>query len=167
METADLNGLTREEMEARRLEAARALLNGLNQSSIARRFGVSRTTASRWNRALRRTGLEALKRRRATGRPSRLSSEQLAAIPALVAQGASAYGFPNDRWTTGRLARAIETRFGVRYDPDHVGRLMYRLGLRRRKEQPRARVDLLSAYAVSRYSPNTLLSVSEISPTVA
>ena len=102
METAALIDLTREEMEARRMEAARALLNGLNQSSVARRFGVSRTTASRWSRALNGIGMEALKRRRATGRPSRLSSEQLAVIPSLVAQGAKAYGFPNDRWTTGK-----------------------------------------------------------------
>ena len=44
--------------------------------------------------------------------------------------GASAYGFSSDRWTTGRLADAIENKFGIRYDQDHVGRLMHKFGLR-------------------------------------
>ena len=29
-----------------------------------------------------------------------------------------------------RFASAIMTRFEIRYDPDHVGRIMHRLGLR-------------------------------------
>jgi hypothetical protein len=44
-----------------------------------------------------------------------------------------AHGFSDDRWTTARLAEAIEKRFGIRYDPDHVGRLMHALGLRKPK----------------------------------
>ena len=47
--------------------------------------------------------------------------------------GASAYGFPTDRWTTGRLATVIERQFGVHYDQDHVGRLMHKFGLRERR----------------------------------
>ena len=159
--------LNREEMEARRLEAAQALLSGATQSAIARGFGVSRTTASRWNRELRSSGVGSLKRRRATGRPSRLKPEQLAALPELLAEGARAFGFPTDRWTTGRLARAIGRRFGVHYDPDHVGRLMHKLGLRMRADFEMAPLELLAAYAGPRYSPNTSLKVSEISPTVA
>jgi transposase len=48
----------------------------------------------------------------------------------MFAAGPRAHGFETDRWTTARLARAIEARFSIRYDPDHVGRLMHRLGLR-------------------------------------
>jgi transposase len=47
--------------------------------------------------------------------------------------GAAAFGFSNDRWTTGRLATAIERQFGVHYDQDHVGRLMHKFGLRERR----------------------------------
>ena len=47
--------------------------------------------------------------------------------------GAQAYGFSNDRWTTGKLAEAIERQFGIRYDQDHVGRLMHKFGLRERR----------------------------------
>ncbi len=135
METAAQGLLTRDEMESRRLLAASELQRGLTQSQVARKFGVSRTTASRWNRALSGRGVEALRKRRAPGRPSRLSPEQLAAVSEIYHQGPRAAGFDADRWTTIRLAQAIQIRFGIHYDPDHVGRIMHRLGLRERQRQ--------------------------------
>src|SRR5258708_11515868 len=99
METIILASLNRDEMEKRRLEAVQDLLTGLTQSSVARKFGVSRTTASRWNRALQQTGIESLRKRRPTGRPSRLSREQLQLIPDIYAQGTVFHGFADERWT--------------------------------------------------------------------
>jgi|ERR1700728_4111748 transposase len=122
--------LNRDEMEHRRLEAAEELLRGTTQARVARKFGVSRTTASRWNRALAGHSLERLRKRKAPGRPSRLTSSQQAEVTEIFALGPRAFGFETDRWSTARLAHAIQTRFGIRYDPDHVGRLMHRLGLR-------------------------------------
>jgi len=163
METSIQGLLNRDEMERRRLEAAQDLLNGTTQSQVGRKFGVSRTTASRWQRALKGRGVESLRKRRAPDRPSRLSHEQLNGLAELMAAGATRYGFPDDRWTTARLAVAIETRYGVHYDPDHVGRLMHKMGLRKVSDGPAPQL----VYAASRYSPNTDLSRSEISPTVA
>ena len=133
METAAQGILTRDEMERRRLLAAQDLQNGLTQSQIARKFGVSRTTASRWNRALDCKGVESLHKRRATGRPSRLNLEQRQGVAQLFRAGARAAGFTDDRWTTARFASAIDKRYGVCYDPDHVGRIMHQLGLRPRR----------------------------------
>lgn len=124
-------------------------------------YGVSRTTASRWHHALVQKGVDSLKKRRATGRPSRLAAAQLQQLVSIFAAGPQAHGLHAERWTTGRLALVIHAQFGIRYDEDHVGRLMHRLGLRARRE----RAD--SFYAPSVYSPNTSLSVPEISPTVA
>lgn len=129
METAAQGILTRDEMESRRLLAAQDLQNGLTQSQIARKFGVSRTTASRWHGALR-IGVESLRKRRATGRPSRLNPEQQQGVAELFRIGAHVAGFNDDRWTTARFAAAIERCYGIRYDPDHVGRIMHQLGLR-------------------------------------
>jgi transposase len=50
-------------------------------------------------------------------------------------QGARAWGFASDRWTTGRLADAIQRGFGIRYDCDHVGRLMHKFGLREKRRE--------------------------------
>lgn len=125
--------LNREEMETRRLAAAKDLLNGASQSQVARQYGVSRTTASRWHRSIAVRGVDSLRKRRATGRPSRLTADQVDAIRKMYLDGAIAYGFSNDRWTTGKLAKAIDRKFGVRYDQDHVGRLMHKFGLRERR----------------------------------
>jgi transposase len=130
---APQNSLTRDDMETRRLAAARELLSGLTQSQVARRFGVSRTTASRWQRSIVVKGVDGMRKRRATGRPSRLTADQVEAIRIIYCEGAQAHGFSTDRWTTGKLAVVIERRFGIRYDQDHVGRLMHKFGLRERR----------------------------------
>lgn len=164
MDTAAQGILSRDEMESRRLLAAQDLQRGLSQSQVARKFGVSRTTASRWYRALSGKGVEGLRKRRAPGRPSRLNADQLKIVAEIYQAGCRIAGFDSDRWTTARFAEAIQARFGVHYDPDHVGRIMHRLGLR---ERTRHRKALGESIYVSRYAPNTILSRSEISPTVA
>ena len=133
MTLAPLRSQNRDDMETRRLAAAEELLNGVTQSQVARRYGVSRTTASRWQRSIVVKGVEALRKRRATGRPSRLTADQVDGIRNMYLDGARAYGFSTDRWTTGKLAEAIERKFGIRYDQDHVGRLMHKFGLRERR----------------------------------
>ncbi len=132
MDTAAQGILTRDEMESRRLLAAQDLQLGLSQAQVARKYAVSRTTASRWLRALNGKGVEALRKRRAPGRPCRLTAEQLAGAVALYTEGPRAAGFDSDKWTTARFADAIQRRFEIRYDPDHAGRIMHRLGLRTR-----------------------------------
>jgi transposase len=145
MDTTAESILTRDEMESRRLLAAQDLQTGLSQSQVARKFGVSRTTASRWSRSLSGKGLESLRKRRAPGRPSRLTTDQLTGAAEIYRSGPRAAGFDSDRWTTARFADAIRMRFEVRYDPDHVGRIMHRLGLRERKRQRRRVTDVVYA----------------------
>ena len=101
METAAQGILTRDEMESRRLLAAQDLQNGLSQSKVARKFGVSRTTASRWHRALNGTGVEALRKRRATG------TSQAASMPVVnsmeIAEIYKAGAFAGNRVRHGPL----------------------------------------------------------------
>jgi transposase len=146
MDTAAQGLLSRDEMESRRLLAAQDLQTGLSQSQVARKFGVSRTTASRWNRSLNGKGVEALRKRRAPGRPSRLTAEQLLILTATYQAGPRAAGFETDRWTTSRFADAIFAHFGVRYDPDHAGRIMHRLGLRERRRSRKVMPDVLYTF---------------------
>jgi len=161
MDTAEICTLTRDEMESRRLLAAQDLQTGLSQSQVARKFGVSRTTASRWNRSLSVKGLDALKKRRAPGRPSRLSVEQIAALKELYQGGPRAAGFESDRWTTARFSEAILARFAIKYDPDHAGRIMHRLGLRERRKVRRVTPDVIFTFA----NPN--LELPEVKQNIA
>ena len=146
MDTTEQSLLSRDEMESRRLLAAQDLQTGLSQSQVARKFGVSRTTASRWNRALSGKGVESLRKRRAPGRPSRLTADQLKLLMETYHAGPRAAGFQADRWTTSRFADAILAQFGVRYDPDHAGRIMHRLGLRERRRSRRGMPDVLYTF---------------------
>jgi transposase len=151
MMLAPLSSLNRDDMETRRLAAAKDLLNGSSQSQVARRYGVSRTTASRWHRSIVVKGVDGMRKRRATGRPSRLTADQVDSIRQMYFEGAAAHGFSRDRWTTGKLAEAIERKFGVRYDQDHVGRLMHKFGLRERRfvYAPVAMASVASSVAAS------------------
>ena len=94
---APQNSLTRDDMETRRLAAAGELLNGVTQSQVARRYGVSRTTASRWHRSIVVKGVDGMRKRRATGRPSRLTADQVDTIRIMYCEGARFHGFSTDR----------------------------------------------------------------------
>ena len=160
MDTAAQGLLSRDEMESRRLLAAQDLQTGLSQSQVARKFGVSRTTASRWHRAMSGKGMEGLRKRRAPGRPCRLNAKQLLEVADLYRTGPRPAGIDSDRWTTARFAQAIQTRFGVRYDPDHAGRIMHRLGLRDRVRSS----HMPETLCANAYSSTVLGSRQEISP---
>jgi transposase len=56
-----------------------------------------------------------------------------------LARGAEAYGFPSPVWTTQRVADLLWQRFRVRYDRDHVCRLLHRFGWSWQKPAGRAR----------------------------
>jgi transposase len=73
-------------------------------------------------------GVGALRRRAHPGGPSKLTTEQRAKIPVLLARGAEAYGFRGDVWTAKRIAEVRWRTFGVRYHPDHVSRLLRQAG---------------------------------------
>ena len=126
-------------MEARRLAALPLLQLGESLSSIARRLGVSRQAVFVWNRQWRRRGQAGLRRRPRPGRPPKLARRRLAQLPRLLAQGAEAHGFSSAIWTTQRVADLIWRRFQVRYDRDHVCRLLHRFGWSWQKPARRAR----------------------------
>lgn len=93
---------------------------------------------SQWVKSGREGGEEALKAHPAKGARPRLTAEQQAQIPAVLARGASAYGFGGEVWNSRRLAAAIKQEFGVSYHPDHCGYLVRKLGYSMQKPLIRA-----------------------------
>lgn len=126
-------------LEARRLAALPLFQRRDSLSSIARQLGVSRQAVFSWAQRWRRRGQTGLHRRPRPGRPTKLAGARLAQLPRLLAQGAEAYGFSSPIWTTQRVADLIWRRFGVRYDRDHVCRLLHRFGWTWQKPARRAR----------------------------
>jgi transposase len=82
--------------------------------------------------------MEALKAHPPPGVRPRLTAEQKAQMPELLAKGAEAYGFRGEVWTASRVAEVIKRTFGVRYHRDHVGKLMREAGWSRQKPVERA-----------------------------
>src|ERR671921_283095 len=115
--------LTPEQMEERRLAAARLLGQGrLSQADIARQLGVGRGSVCRWAATLAQEGGRGLQARSITGRPPRLGEKAWARLGRLLDQGAIATGFATERWTLKRIAALIEREFGVNYHPRYLER---------------------------------------------
>jgi transposase len=124
--------------EERRKRAWELKEEGWSQQDIAAALGVSEGAVSQWIKRGREGGMEALKAHPPTGVSPRLTAEQKAQIPELLAKGAEAYGFRGDVWTASRVAEVIKRTFGVRYHRDHVGKLMREAGWSRQKPVERA-----------------------------
>ena len=124
--------------EGRRLRALELKERGWKQSEIAEALGVSEGAVSQWMKRAREEGAEALRHKPPPGAPSRLSDEQRARLPKLLAQGAPAHGFRGEVWTCERVAVVIRREFGVSYHPAHVSRVVRALGLSLQKPMRRA-----------------------------
>jgi transposase len=92
----------------------------------------------RWRNAFRHRGQQALHVRFSPGRPPKLLAIQRRRLVGLLLQGPLAHGYQTDLWTTRRITDVIRKNFGVRYHPDHVGRLLHQLGWTPQKPETRA-----------------------------
>jgi transposase len=86
----------------------------------------------------REQGVEGLRHKPPPGATPRLSEDQRARVPELLAQGAQAHGFRGEAWTCERVAIVIRREFGVSYHPAHVSRLLKTLRHSLQKPQRRA-----------------------------
>jgi transposase len=118
----------RHAFEERRLQAAQLFQEGIHQAEVARRFGVSRQTASRWHARWRQDGTAGLRSLGQPGRTPKLSPIQLERVEQQLLQGAKAQGFDTKLWTLGRIADVIWRTTGVRHHPAHVWRLLRQMG---------------------------------------
>ena len=113
--------------EQRRLQAVKLHEKGWKQKKIAEAFDVTEGAVSQWLKKARTQGVQALRHQPPPGRPSKLTDEQSAQLPALLAKGAEAFGFRGDVWTTERVAHVIQQELGVSYHPAHCSRLLRQL----------------------------------------
>ena len=121
--------------EGRRLRAFELKEQGWKQTEIADALGVSEGAVSQWMKRVREKGVQALRHKPPPGAPPRLSEDERARLPELVAQGAEAHGFRGDVWTCERVAEVIRREFGVSYHPAHVSRLLKKLRLSLQKRR--------------------------------
>jgi transposase len=131
--------LTREQQAERRAEAIRLLEAGeMKQVEIARHLGVTEAAVSKWKRQLAEEGTQALRLRKATGRPPKLDEAAKQALIKKLEAGAIAAGFPTEQWTQARVKQVIEREYGVVYHQNYISRLLDDLGWSVQKPDPRA-----------------------------
>ena len=94
-------------------------------------------------------GVEGLRHKPPPGATPRLSEDERARLPELLAQGAQAHGFRGDVWTCERVAIVIRKEFGVSYHPAHVSRLLK--ALRQSLQKPQRRANQRDEEAIERW----------------
>ena len=117
-----------DELERRRLKAARLFDRGLSQSEVSRRLQVHRQSVSRWHQAWSKEGPRALHKAGRAGRKPRLLPSQLEHLGRGLKEGPEVLGYGTGLWTTWRVADLIERQTGEKFHPGHVWRILRSLG---------------------------------------
>ncbi len=109
----------------KRIKAGELFANGSTRAEVARQLGIPRATAGRWYRFWSGGGSLTQERR---GRSPRLPPQARAQLNVALHDSPRAHGFELDQWSQDAVVALIEKRWGVRYHPRHVGRLLRRNG---------------------------------------
>jgi transposase len=115
--------------EAKRAQAEALFAAGQRQSTVARTLRLSRQCVHNWYWQWQGGDPSALRgRHTGSGRKSKLTSEQFAAVDEELRRGPQASGFPGKRWTLRRVAEVVERLTGIRYHASSVWRILRSLG---------------------------------------
>src|SRR5260370_9811530 len=116
-----ISSWTSGQLEERRLVGGSLLRAGsLSQAESARQLGVSRATVSDWAKTIEAKGMRGLRKRKAAGSQSKLSTAQKQKLKRMLDRGALAYGFATDRWTLVRVRQLIWQEFCVELHPHYL-----------------------------------------------
>ncbi len=108
--------------EFRRRRAVELRQEGEKESTVAHMLGVSRQSVYSWYKIYQSGG--SLKTAPRSGRPPRLSDDQLSTLGELLMPGATAHGWQNDLWTAKRVAEVIRKRFSIEFSIENVRRIL-------------------------------------------
>jgi transposase len=134
-----LRRLARQESNGRvacRLLALANALAGRSREKAAGRAGMDRQTLRDWVIRFNAEGVEGLRDRPKSGRPTWLDDGQLATLRALVLRGPDPERDGVSTWRAKDLCRLVEERFGVTYTENGMLRVLHELGLSWQKTRP-------------------------------
>jgi len=122
----------------RRMSVAR-VREGEKPSGVIAGFGLCRTSIYRWLRAEAGGGADALKARKATGRPPKLTEkQQMKVVEWLCGKDPRQYHFDFGLWTRLIVAELIQKKFKKKLSVTSVGRLLRDWGITPQKPLRRA-----------------------------
>ncbi|MEE9279078.1 MAG: IS630 family transposase [Myxococcota bacterium] len=130
MKRRDGRKLGRKALEDIRIQAVQQVEAGESPEDVVRTLGFSRAVIYEWIAKYRDGGIDALRAKRATGRPPKLNGKQLKWLYNTITQKHPLQlKFEFALWTRGMIREVIRKQFGVRLSKVSVGRLLKKLGL--------------------------------------
>jgi transposase len=137
----DGRNLDHQTLEAIRLMAIERVREGEAPSAVIASYGFSRTTIYKWINAAAKPGLgvKALRSRKASGRPPRLTPRQEQQVFRWInGHDPREQGLDSGWWTRTVVASLIACKFGIQLGRTAVGDLLAKLGLTPQKPLQRA-----------------------------
>ena len=121
-----------DELLVRRLRAAELFDRGWSLSAVAREIGCSVSSVFRWRKTYKRHGKEGLASKPIPGRPPKMTKQQRNRLGKWIGHGAYNYfGLSNIWWTQRLVAKQIKRRFAIKYHPNHIYKMLRRMGYHR------------------------------------
>lgn len=117
-----------------RVFAVNMVLSGCTAAAIGNMAGVTKQAVSGWVKVADEQGFEALRPQKHTGRPPKLSPEQLLEIDKALQAKPSDYGFKV--WDGPSLSYYITKTFGIQFGVRQCQRLFHKLGYSHIRPQP-------------------------------
>lgn len=129
MEKLDGRKLNHKTLEEIRIRAVQRVQAGESPEVVIKALGFTRCCIYNWLAQYRAGGWHALKARKASGRPRKLSGRQIAFVYKTVCdKDPRQLKFSFALWTRAMVARVIKQRFGIKLSESSVGRLLRQLG---------------------------------------
>ena len=128
-------------LEEIRLMAVERVREGEDPSTVIASYGFCRTTIYKWLRAAkdRGRGVSALRSRKGTGRPRKLTKSQERQVFRWInGKDPRQYGFDFGLWTRLIVANLVSDRFNITLSLASIGKLLADLGLTPQKPLMRA-----------------------------
>ena len=130
MNEFDGRKINRQALEAIRIRAVKRVEAGESPEVVIKALGITRPRIYEWIAKYREGGIEALKSKKATGRPPKLAGAALQKIyRTVVGKNPMQLKFELALWTRALVQEYIRTEFKVSLSEVSVGRLLKKLGL--------------------------------------
>jgi transposase len=130
-----MSTIKRSQQEARRLIGGQMLLDGHDVDEVMDALNAARSTVLSWKNTVQQLGLEGLLRKGHSGRTSKLTENEKSELKDIIRNGAVAYGYQNEQWTSKRVRLVIFERFHVEYNSNYVCELISSLGFSQQMPQ--------------------------------
>ncbi len=134
-----LNTRDRAILERRRKRAGQMFGQGITQSTVAERLGVSRAAVCQWHAAWKKDKTNGLASKGHPGFPSILTDEKKKKLRSLILKGPRREGYATDFWTVDRIRHLAKKKLHIALGYTRIWKTVIALGFSCQKPEARAR----------------------------